>query len=177
MNAREPKHLSYGAKLLIAIKIVFLGSIIVIVATLWIPIKDVFFEVPYLLKIPPSELGKHDFKLNIELPCNHVYLREIGFIIDPPIPLDSMANAYSALTGNATVIIKQGKITKTETIDFSGSGWSANSRGIWSQAIFRYKPLGSVFCSNQYISVKVSNINIDLNQYNVKVYVSRDRRP
>ena len=81
---------------------------------------------------------------------NRIYLREVGFIITPPIAISNLANAYSALTGSAKVVVKQGKVTKIEKINISTTGWSASPKGIWSQVIFRYKPLGGVFCISQY---------------------------
>ncbi len=104
-------------------------------------------------------------------------MREIGFRLEPPIPINSVGEAQSAVSGEVKLKVKQDGKEIEEFVDLSLTGWSLSESGVWSKLVFRYAPIGTFFCNTQMITIDAQNVNFDLQQHGVTVYVSRDRRP
>lgn len=124
----------------------------------------------------PDFLGDNGFQSVSVVPCNRLHTREVGFYIDPPIP-SSAGEASLKITGEVVIEVRQDGRVYRDSVDLSKSGWVIDSRGIKMKTISRYPPIGSVFCSEQTVTLEASNINFDMKDHRVKVYISSDRRP
>jgi hypothetical protein len=162
------------------VKIIITALIILVLAFFYFPLKDGFLGVPYDFKEKLTYLGDNSFSLEIDIPCNRIFTREIGLFIEPPVYVKSVLDAQSSITGNVSLIIKQGKETIAEKVDLSQTGYSISSKGVWAKPIARYKPIGSFFCNNQSVLVEIDGLKFTLDDHNdhdISLYVSRDRRP
>lgn len=152
-------------------------TLIIIGVIAYIPIKDTLFGTPYDFILKPDENNKNTLYFEKEISCNRVYTREIGLLITPPVPIKDSLDSYSAIRGDVTISIRQNDIKVTKFFDLTETGFAISSDGIWSKVLLRYKPITSVFCNKQNISIEIRNISFSLHKHNVDVYISRDRRP
>lgn len=157
-------------------KIFLLVAMCALISFFYVPLRDAIYGVPFITKVAPMLRGD-GFLAEIEVPCNKFYKREVGFILDPPLYIDKISDAQSAVSGNVRISVKQEDGEIEEVIDLSKSGWSLGSMGIRSKVVLRYKPIGSIFCDKQRIILEANSLNINFKDHNIKVYVSRDRRP
>ncbi|MCP1727350.1 hypothetical protein J2T60_001315 [Natronospira proteinivora] len=166
-----------GRPFMSAFAILFSLVALVLAVLLFIPMKDGFFGVPMVAYQEPDWYGADSFRIELEVPCNRFYAREIGFRIDPPVQVESMRNARGSVSGHVKVNVSQNGLGFERLVDLQESGWAWDQGGVWSKTIYRFSPLGRFFCGKQKIVVDANNINIDLRKHKVMVYVSRDRRP
>lgn len=158
-------------------RIVILSVIIGLLIAFYVPIKDTILGVPFDVKKSPIPIGNNGFQLDFKVPCNFYYKREVGLIIDPPIKIESIEEAQSSISGNVKIEVSQGTQMLEKQVDLASSGWVVNDKGVWMKPLFRYQPLEGLFCSDQTISVKASNLNFNIYKHLITLYVSRDRRP
>lgn len=158
-------------------KTCFFIALFCVAAFFYIPVKDAIIGIPYVAEVRPVNFKENGFAAKIEVPCNRLYEREIGFRIDPPIKIESIGKAQSAVSGTVRLTVNQDNNTIDELIDISRSGWNATSNGVWSKVILLYPPMGSFFCNSQIIELEANNVSFDLKLHAVTIYVSRDRRP
>jgi hypothetical protein len=104
-------------------------------------------------------------------------LREVGLRINPPIKIEKVLDAWSAIEGEAWLLVRQGGAALEERVNFADSGWYLDGGGVWQKPLTRYAPLASPFCRQQEITVEAGNLSFDLTKHTVTFYVSRDRRP
>lgn len=129
-------------------------------------------------KIPASR--EKGFSTEFDLPCNRFHALEIGFEINPPIRIDRIQEARTAISGNVELSIIQEKDKRSEKhiIDLIYTGWSYNpGKGLWVKVISRQPATWSFFCRKRKLRIEARDINFDLMSHKVSVYVSRDRRP
>lgn len=155
--------------------VIFIG-IIGFLAVFFVFLYNFIFEIPYDAIVTPKLLDNDSFYTEIEVECNNYLKRELGFRVVPPISIVSIAEAHSAVSGDVKVVIIQDNMKKEYFIELSNTGSYVNSVGIWSKVIMRFEPIGSFFCSDQKIIIEANNLNFNLMEHSVNIYVSRDRR-
>lgn len=159
------------------LKATMLSTVLAVAALLFLLLRDKLFGTPYDLMIAPNYIGESHLSANMEIDCNRVYTREIGLLIDPPVDIDSVSDAQASITGMVSLTVTQDNRKIDKGIDLSKTGYSLNSDGVWSKLIYRYEPIGSIWCRDQGIQVTVTDFNVPLSSHSVTLYVSRDRRP
>ncbi|WP_418648804.1 hypothetical protein ACNQFN_11050 [Thauera butanivorans] len=125
-------------------------------------------------------LRENGFSAEFNLPCNRFHALEIGFEINPPIKINHIQEARTAISGNVELSIMQAKTKRPEKhiVDLINTGWSYNpGKGLWVKVISRQSATWSFFCSKRKLRIEARDINFDLTYHKVSVYVSRDRRP
>lgn len=143
----------------------------------YIPLRDALLGVPFDVKKKPNLLGEGRFEMQVEVPCNRYYDREVGFIIDPPVSINNVHEVAAAITGTVKIVVKQGGKKIYTDVDLSTFGGAWKNGGIWMVAVARYSPMEGFSCGAQHIYLEANGINFDLDRHSVTVYVSRDRRP
>lgn len=148
-----------------------------LVAYISIPLRDAVLGVPFTAKELPDKLGDGWFHDELVVNCNRFYPREIGIMIEPPVPVESMVDANSTITGEVTLVISQDGQKWERHIELERTGWTISAGGIRLKVLSRFEPLTTPFCGRQRLVITGRNLNFDLERHSISIYVSRDRRP
>lgn len=157
--------------------IIFSLLLIGLVAYISVPLKDAVLGVPFTAKESLDKLGDGWFYSEFVVKCNRFYSREIGIIIEPPVPVESIADANSVINGKVTLVISQDEQKWERHIELERTGWTVSSGGIRLKVLSRFEPLTTPFCGSQKLIITGKDLNFDMERHSISIYVSRDRRP
>lgn len=132
-----------------------------------------FSELRAMRKYQPQVEGS-GFEVFADVPCNRFVTMEIGFEINPPIPIEKIEHADHAISGDVWLSFAQGEERKidlnTTTVFIDGH------KGVWVKTLMRQPAQWRWWCKSSKVKVKAKNINFDLEKHKLMVYVSSDRR-
>lgn len=131
-----------------------------------------FFELREKEMHEPSIL-KNGFRAEFEVPCNRFHAMEIGFEIAPPLPVADFANFSKAIAGNATLSFSSHGVTERHDINLLETSTGMNSKGIWIKTLLLKPGKWRLACPETRVSIEARNVNFDMNQHHISIFVSR----